>query len=231
MSKNIIITGASSGLGNEICTCFKELGFNVVGLSRNKPVKPLFDFLECDVGDYIQVKKTFKKIKKEIFEPHVLINAAGIASMNLFLTTPPSKMEQIMRTNVLGTMFCCQEALKLFARQKNARNTIINFSTIAVNIALKGESVYVASKGAVESFSRTLSKEAADFNCTVNTIAPGPVDTNLTKGLTEQQINNIVSHQAIQEKASKKDIFNVCKLLISEEAKDITGQIFNIKGV
>ena len=154
-------------LGNEICS-FKELGFTLCLSKKN--LNNLFDFFECDVGDYIQVKKTFKKIRKEVFEPHILINAAGIASMNLFLTTPPSKMEQIMRTNVLGTMFCCQEALKLFARQKNVRNTIINFSTIAVNIALKGESVYVASKGAVESFSRTLSKEAADFNCTVNTI-------------------------------------------------------------
>lgn len=231
MIKNIVVTGASSGLGNEICKSFDELGFNIVGLSRSKPEDKKINFIECDVGDYSQVKKAFREIRKNVFEPHALVNAAGIASMNLFLTTPPSKMEQIIRTNILGTMFCSQEALKLFARQRDMKNTIINFSTIAVNIALKGESVYVASKGAVECFSRTLAKEAADFNCTVNTIAPGPVETNLTKGLTENQINNIIGHQSIPEKATTKDIFNVCKLLITDEAQNLTGQIFNIKGV
>lgn len=229
MIDRIIVTGSSSGLGKHICQELTKSGIRVIGLSRSKPLNINFDSIQCDVSNHEEVKNAFKSIKRD-FKPNGLINAAGIASMNLFITTPPEKMEQIINTNVLGTMFCCQQALKIFARSKD-RSSIINFSTIAVNIALKGESVYVASKAAIEAFSRTLAKEAGDFNCTVNTIAPGPVDTKLIKGLSENQINRIIDMQSIQEKATPEDILNICKLLLSSKAKDITGQTINVKGV
>lgn len=229
MIDRIIVTGASSGIGNFLCNKFKENGKEVIGLSRSKPDNINFDHLECDVSNPQEVKKIFRSIKKD-FKPNGLINAAGIASMNLFITTPSKKMDQIISTNVLGTMYCCQEGLKIFARSKS-RTSIINFSTIAVSIALKGESVYVASKAAVEAFSRTLAKEAGDFDCTVNTIAPGPIDTNLIKGLSNSQIEKIVNQQSINQKASKQDIYNICNLLFSEEANSITGQTINVKGV
>ena len=228
MIDKIIVTGASSGLGKHICKELTNDGTDVIGISRTKPEDVNYDHIQCDVSNSEEVKEAFKSIKK--FNPKALINAAGIASMNLFITTPPKKMDEIISTNVLGTMYCCQQALKIFARSSD-RTTIINFSTIAVSIALKGESVYVASKAAIEAFSRTLAKEAGDFNCTVNTIAPGPVETNLIKGLSESQIKNIIDRQSIQEKATPQDILNICKLLLSNEAKDITGQIFNVKGV
>ena len=158
MIDRIIVTGASSGLGKHICQELTKSGVRVIGLSRSKPLNTNFDSIQCDVSNHEEVKNTFKSIKRD-FKPNGLINAAGIASMNLLITTPPEKMEQIINTNVLGTMFCCQQALKIFARSKD-RSSIINFSTIAVNIALKGESVYVASKAAIEAFSRTLAKEA-----------------------------------------------------------------------
>mgnify|MGYP001340261273 CR=1 FL=1 len=226
--KNIIVTGSSSGLGEYICDAALLEGLNPIGLARTPANHSRFITFECDVSDHTQVKNTFKQIKKKN-EPHVLINTAGIASMNLFLTTPPKKMQQIVNTNVLGTMYCCQEALKCFVRQKN-RNLIINFSTIAVPLSLKGESVYVASKGAVESFSKTLARESADFNCNVNVIAPGPVDTKLISGIPDSKIQDIVNHQIINQKATKKDIWKLCKLLMLDEAKDITGEIINVKG-
>ncbi len=229
MINPIVVTGASSGLGKYICEELTSEGIEVIGLSRSKPKNINYEHMLCDVSNSDEVKDIFKLIKKN-FYPKALINAAGIASMNLFITTPPKKMEEIISTNVLGTMYCCQQALKIFARSRE-RTSIINFSTIAVSIALKGESVYVASKAAIEAFSRTLAKEAGDFNCTVNTIAPGPVETNLIKGLSENQIKKIVDRQSIQEKATPQDILNICKLLLSNEAKDITGQTFNVKGV
>lgn len=229
MTKCIIVTGASSGLGNFFCKQLAEDGFDVIGLSRTAPEKPNFTYIPCDVSNFDDVKKAFRIIKKD-FHPTVLINAAGIASMNLFITTPHTKMQQIINTNVLGTMYCCQQALKLFIRTKDL-TSIVNFSTIAVNIALKGESVYIASKAAIEAFSRTLAKEAGDFNCNVNTIAPGPVDTNLIKGLSEKQIKDIIDRQSICEKATTQEILKICKILFSEDAKDITGQVINVKGV
>lgn len=226
--KNIVVTGSSSGLGKHICERAVSESFNVIGLSRSEINNTTFNTIRCDISDFDQVKKSFREIKKT-FEPHVLINAAGIASMNLFLTTPHLNMQQIVNTNILGTMYCSQLALKSFARQKE-KNHIINFSTIAVALSLKGESVYVASKAAIESFSKTLAREAADFNCNVNVIAPGPVDTKLISGIPDNKIQEIINAQYICEKATKEDVWKLCKLLISDNAKDITGQVINVKG-
>ena len=85
-------------------------------------------------------------------------------------------------------------------------------------------------KRQVESFSKTLAREAADFNCNVNVIAPGPVDTNLISGISDSKIQEIIDSQMITEKATKEDIWGLCKLLMGDDAKDITGQIINVKG-
>ena len=227
--KLIVVTGASSGIGRYIAEAASDKGIDVVGLSRNK-VESNFESLECDITNPEAVKSVFKTLKRNTsFD--CLINTAGIASMNLFLSTPIEKMDEILKTNVLGTMYCSQQALKIFARRKDAsHSTIINFSTIAVPLSLKGESVYVASKGAVESFSRALAREASDFNCNVNVIAPGPIDTNLISKISEDKIQRIIERQIIQQKASKEDIWNICNFLMTQEASSITGQIFNIQG-
>ena len=185
----IIVTGASRGLGKAITERLIQKNEEVLGLARNTNEMTI-DTIKCDVSDYKSVKNASREVKRLKKPIKAFINAAGVASMNMAVTTDESTVQKLIQTNLVGTIYCCQLFAPIMLRQKSG--SFINFSTIAVNIALKGESVYVASKGAVESFSRTLSKEAADFNCTVNTIAPGPVDTNLTKGLTEQQINNIV---------------------------------------
>lgn len=226
----IVVSGASSGIGKHIAETASSCGFEVIGLSRSK-VNSNFTSIECDISNHDEVKLFFKSIKKKTNFTS-LINAAGIASMNLFLSTPADKMEEIMKTNVLGTMYCSQHALKIFARTKSDNHSsIINFSTIAVPLALKGESVYVASKGAIEAFSRSLAREASDFNCNVNTIAPGPIDTNLINKIADQKIDAIVRRQIIQEKASKEDIWNICNFLISPESSTISGQVINVQGV
>lgn len=228
--RQIVVTGASSGIGRHIAETASANGINVIGLSRNI-VESNFESLQCDITDPIAVKSIFKTLKRSTgFD--CLINTAGIASMNLFLSTPIEKMEEILKTNILGTMYCSQQALKVFARRKGLlHSSIINFSTIAVPLSLKGEAVYVASKGAVESFSRSLAREAADFNCNVNVIAPGPVDTNLISKISEEKIQRIIDRQFIQNKATKADIWNICEFLMTQEASSITGQVFNIKGV
>ena len=227
--RSIVVTGASSGIGRHIAETASNNGIEVIGLSRKK-IETNFESIECDVSDPHAVKSIFKELKRNSgFD--CLINTAGIASMNLFLSTPVEKMEEILKTNVLGTMYCSQNALKIFARRKESlHSSIINFSTIAVPLSLKGEAVYVASKGAVEAFSRSLAREASDFNCNVNVISPGPIDTNLISKISADKIQKIVDRQIIQEKATKEDIWNICHFLMSQKASSITGQIFNVKG-
>ena len=148
--------------------------------------------------------------------------------MNLALTTPPQTTEKLIKTNLVGTIYSNQ----IFAPAiiKSGGGRIINFSTIAVSIGLKGESVYIATKAGVEAFSRTFAKEVSAFNITVNCIAPGPIKTNLLKGITDNQIKAIINRQIIKKQMSPKNVFNIVKILLSQEASDITGQVLHVGG-
>ena len=147
----IIIFGGSSGIGKEIKDYFRLKGNNIYSISRSNPDGDN-QHIYCDIKNYESIKLAYKEINKLKKNVTALINCAGIASMNLALTTPPKVSENIIQTNLLGTIFCNQIFAPLLIKNKSGR--IINFSTIAVKMGLKGESVYVASKSGVEGFSR-----------------------------------------------------------------------------
>ena len=172
--------------------------------------------------------KAYKKINERKDTLDSIINCAGIASMNLALTTPPEVTEQIIKTNLIGTIFVNQVFSPLLIRNKRGR--IINFSTIAVNLALKGESIYAASKAGVETFSRVLAKELSPFNITVNCISPGPIRTNLLKGISDNKIKKITQQQIIQKEMNPSDLFKIIDFLLSENSSNITGQVLNLGG-
>ena len=109
--------------------------------------------------------------------------------------------------------------------------SFINFSTIAVALALKGESIYAASKAGVEAFSRSFAREMADFNVRVNCIAPGPIKTDLLRGITESQIKKITSQQIMTKQFKKSDVCDLVELLIDNKASSLSGQVLNIGGV
>ena len=148
--------------------------------------------------------------------------------MNLALTTPPEVTEKIVKTNLIGTIFFNQIFSPLLIRNKKGK--IINFSTIAVNLGLKGESIYAASKSGVETFTRILAKELSPFNITANCIAPGPIRTNLLKGISEEQIKKITEQQIIQKEMKPSDLFKIVDFLLSNSSSNITGQIMNVGG-
>ncbi len=224
----IIVTGGLTGLGKEITKNLRSRGEKVLTISRTKCSKNS-NHLSCDLSEYSSIKKVYKKLCILKEPVNALINCAGIASMNLAITTPPDVTERIIKTNLLGTIFCNQIFSPLLIRNKGGR--IINFSTIAVNIGLKGESVYVASKAGIEGFSRVIAKELAPFNITVNCIAPGPIKTNLIKGISDKQIKDIIEYQIIKREMKKNDIFHIVDLLLSESASNITGQVLHVGGV
>ena len=109
--------------------------------------------------------------------------------------------------------------------------SFINFSTIAVALALKGEAVYAATKAGVEAFSRTFAKEIADFNVRVNCIAPGPIKTDLLRGITDTQIEKIIAQQVIPKQFQKSDVCDLVDLLINEKASSLSGQVLNVGGI
>ena len=224
----IVVTGASKGLGKAICQRLLTKDIEVFGLSRD--VSSIeFPAMRCDVSSYDDIKEVVKELKRLKVNVSGLINAAGIAAMNLAVTTPPDKSRKIIETNLLGTIYCCQLIAPLMIR--NRRGAVINFSTIAVALGLKGESVYVASKAGVEGFTRPFAREMADFNINVNCIAPGPINTNLLKGITESQINNIVSQQIIPKQYSPDSICDLVELLLDDRSNSLSGQVLHVGGV
>ena len=224
----IIVTGASRGLGHAIASRLTDRGEEVIGLARNISGLEI-GAIECDVSDYDSVKRVSKDVKRMKKPVRAFINAAGVASMNMAVTTDEATVQKLIQTNLVGTIYCCQLFAPIMLRQK--QGSFINFSTIAVALALKGESVYAASKAGVESFSRSFAREMADFNVRVNCIAPGPIRTDLLRGITDTQIQNITSQQVIPKLFQKSDVCDLVELLLDEKAASLSGQVLNIGGV
>ena len=224
----VILTGASRGLGKAIGNRLSSQGHQVVGLSKSGS-SDAFPVLKCDVSDYASLKQASRQIRESDTPVRALINAAGIASMNLAVTTNSRAVQNIIATNLMGTIYCCQIFGPLMMREKFGR--IINFSTIAVPMALKGESVYAASKAGIESFSRVFAREVSDFGLTVNCIAPGPIKTDLISGISDRQINDVVRNQVIPRIFGKEDICDLVDLLLDQKAKSLSGQVFHVGGI
>jgi 3-oxoacyl-[acyl-carrier protein] reductase len=224
----IIVTGASKGLGRAVCERLIENKVDVFGLARNVE-NIAFASMSCDISSYESVKLVSQRLKKNGVIVSGLVNAAGVASMNLAVTTPPSVAQKIINTNLLGTIYCCQLFAPLMLRNK--RGSIINFSTIAVALGLKGESIYAASKAGVEGFTRAFAREMADFNVNVNCIAPGPINTDLLKGITSSQINKIVSQQIIPKQFNPDAVCDLVEILLDKRSNALSGQVLHVGGV
>lgn len=224
----IVVTGASRGLGRAICERLLGKGREVLGVARDVDSIP-FPALRCDVSSAEDVKAVVQQLKARREPVEGLITAAGIASMNLAVTTPAATTQRLVATNLLGTIYCCQQIAPLMLRRR--AGSVITFSTIAVALGLKGESVYAASKAGVESFSRAFAREMADFNINVNCIAPGPIDTQLLKGITPQQIASIVSRQILPRQFTADAVCDVVELLLDERSASLSGQVLHIGGV
>lgn len=223
----IIVTGASRGLGRAVAERLISSGREVLSLSRTSEGAP-GDSVTCDVSDYEAVKAVAQSLRKEKREIEGLVNAAGIASMNLAVTTPPSMTQKLIQTNLAGTIHCCQLFAPLMIRKK--AGSIINFSTIAVTLGLKGESIYAASKAGVEGFSRAFAREMADFDIRVNCIAPGPIKTDLLKGISDEQIDAILAQQIQPKLFMPDDVADLCEFLLGPQSQSLSGQVLKVGG-
>lgn len=226
--KKIIVTGCSSGIGFYLAENLNKSGYQVIGLARNEPKEKYnFIFEKCDVRNLNSVKSFFSKVKKDT-DVYGLLNVAGVATMNLLVTTPEETISNIISTNLTGTIYCTKEIIPCFVKSKTGR--IINFSSFAVKIGLQGESVYVASKAGVEGFTRSIARELAPFNVTVNCISPGPIKTKLTNKVPSSYIDKVIQQQIINKQCTKEDIFKSVKLILNPESDKITGENFVIGG-
>lgn len=231
MNKTMLITGSSKGLGKDIAEHYLQLGWQVYGCARSEGSIEHDNYHHCelDVTSAEQVSDFLFGLRKKIKHLDALINNAGVASMNAFALTPNTSYEKIFATNVQGTYLFCQKALGLLKRAP-APN-IINMTTVAVPLKLEGESIYAASKSAVETMTQILAKEYANFGIRCNAIGPSPIATNLIAGVPKNKIDKLIEHQAIKKMASADDVINLVDFFLRPESKMITGQIIYLGGI
>lgn len=231
MNRVMIITGTRKGIGRYLSEYYLEKGLQVIGCSRSETdlVHETYEHFCLDVSDEKAVKKMISTVSKKYKKIDYLINNAGIASMNHSLLTPLSIVEKIFKTNVFGTFVFCREVAKIMSKNKSGR--IINFTSVSVPLNIEGESIYAASKSAIESLTRILAKEIGDNGITVNAIGPSPIKTDLIKNVGVTKLNKLLEKQAISKFGSFEDVSNICDFYVSDNSKMISGQILYIGGV
>ena len=230
-SKVCFITGSSKGIGKYISEYFLSNGNIVYGCSRGDATisHENYRHISLDISDEKAVMKAFSQIRTAEKKLDILINNAGLASMNHALMTPGAVVEKLFSTNVYGTFYCCREAAKLMMSKKTGR--IVNFSTVAVPLRLEGEAIYAASKAAVISLTEVLAHEFSPFGVTVNAVGPTPIDTDLIKSVPKDKIEKLVERQAIKRKGTFDDVLNVIEFFVSDRSSFITGQTVFLGGV
>jgi 3-oxoacyl-[acyl-carrier protein] reductase len=190
--KVMLITGTRKGIGRFLAEYYVQKGFFVIGCSRGDSdfTNENYSHFCLDVSDEIQVKNLFKNVRKTYGKLDVLVNNAGIASMNHSLLTPVSTVRKILETNVVGNFIFSREAAKIMKINNFGR--IVNFVTFAIPLKLEGEAIYAASKAAVLTLTEILSREYAPFNITVNAVAPPAVQTDLIRGVSDDKMDKLI---------------------------------------
>jgi 3-oxoacyl-[acyl-carrier protein] reductase len=226
-----LITGTRKGIGKYLAEHYVKNGHYVIGCSRSAPDWILDDYthIEADVSDENAVKILFREIREKYGYLDHLINNAGIASMNHFMLTPTSAVENILKTNVIGTFLFSREAAKLMVKKKYGR--IINFTTVATPLKLAGEAIYAASKAAIYSMTEVLARELADYNITVNAIGPTPIETDLIRSVPAEKMEQLIARQANRRLGTFEDVSNVIDFYLRKESSFITGQNLYLGGV
>ena len=230
--RNIFISGASRGIGKSMAKHFAKSNFNVVGTSRNN-----FKFdddlenllpLKLDVTSRNDVKDCFDELKSKNLLPDILINNAGITADQIFLRMSDDDWDDVINTNLTGTFNLTKIFLKNMIKNKFGR--IINISSISGLMGNPGQVNYSSSKAALNGFTKSLAKEVGSRNITVNCVAPGFIDTDMTSYIGDNERNEILKQIPLNKFGLPEDISKLVMFLMSDEASYITGQTISIDG-
>lgn len=238
--KIAIVTGASRGIGREIALTLGRHGAKVIvnyNGSKDAAEKVVNEIVlsggkaeayQCNVADYNQTKEMIDEVIANHSRVDILVNNAGVTRDNLLMKMSEEDFDQVMDTNLKGTFNCIKHVSRQMLKQRSGR--IINISSISGVVGNAGQTNYSASKAGVIGLTKSVARELSSRGITVNGIAPGFIDTEMTAVLPEQVKESILNQIPLKRFGAASDIADLVAFLASEKSGYITGQIINVNG-
>ena len=229
---NVFVSGASRGIGKNIATLFSNSGFKVIGTSRNEfsiaDCNDNFIPLKLDITSRENINDCFNYLKDKNLLPNILINNAGITADQIFMRMKDEDWDNVIETNLTGTFNLSKIFIKNMIKNKNGR--IINISSVSGLMGNPGQVNYASSKAALSGFTKSLAKEVGSRNITVNSVAPGYIDTDMTSFLDADAKEKIINNIPLGRIGIASDVSELVMFLASDEASYITGQTISVDG-
>ncbi len=236
--KVALVTGATRGIGKEIALELAKNGFDIAVNYRGTQDENLkkeiesnnvrCEFVEADVSNFEQCENMIKEAIEKYGRIDVLVNNAGITKDGLIMRMKKEDFEAVIDVNLVGTFNVTRNVIPYMIKQKSGR--IINVSSVVGVAGNAGQTNYSASKAGVIGFTKSLAKEVASRNILVNAIAPGFIDTDMTKVLSDTVKEGINAQIPLKRMGTPKEVAKVVKFLASEDSSYVTGQVINIDG-
>jgi 3-oxoacyl-[acyl-carrier protein] reductase len=236
---NVLVTGGSRGIGLAISRKIAAAGYNVIAVARResdglrtaigeaaKKGKGALHFRAFDLSAVDAIPSFVKALRDEFGAIYGLVNNAGIGTEGLLATMHNSEIESLLRLNVLSPIILTKYVARHMMADGAGR--IINMSSIIASTGYNGLSVYGATKAAATGFTKSLAREVGKLGITVNAIAPGFVDTELTQSLSEAQRKRIAGRSALRRLPETEDVASMVEYLLGEGGRNITGTVLTI---
>ncbi len=237
--KVALVTGASRGIGQAIAKSLATQGFTVIGTATTEAgassISHYFarwglngDGIVMDVSSDESVEQGIDQVKSAYGAPLVLVNNAGITKDNLLLRMKADEWNSVLNTNLSSLYRTSKAVLRGMSKARWGR--IINVSSVVASMGNAGQVNYAASKSGVEGFTRSLAKEMAGRGITVNAVAPGFIETDMTKELNEEQVNAMLSVIPAKRLGKAEEVASVVSFLAGEASTYVTGETINVNG-
>ena len=232
--KNVLVTGCSRGIGLAIAKKLIDEGYFVVGTSRSKiDLANLLGSDNClhqavDVSNEDDISSMIESLTKQDIHIHCLVNNAGITKDQLFMRMNSDDWSSVINTNLNGVFYLTKSLIKSMVKSKYGR--IVNISSVAGLMGNAGQVNYASSKAALSGFTKSIAKELASRNITVNNVCPGFIESDMTKELSDAQIENAMQQIPLQRFGTAEEVASLVAYLLSDAANYITGQELSIDG-
>lgn len=232
-----LVTGASRGIGQAIAKRLANEGYLVIGTATSeKGAAAVNDYLQelggagrvLNVQDAEQINQLFDSIEKEFGNVQVLVNNAGITQDGLLMRMDDNAWERVLDVNLTSVFRTSKRAIKGMMKARQGR--IINITSVVAAMGNAGQTNYTASKAGIEGFTRSLAREIGSRQITVNCVAPGFIDTDMTSELNEALIQSMLNAVPLARLGKPEDIAAAVNFLVSEEAGYITGTVLDVNG-